>query len=227
MLFRSFFPFITGKGFAFRITVEIIFASWILLFLRNQDYLPKWSSVQVLFTTFTVVLLIADILGVGFLRSFWSNFERMDGWVTLVHLWGYFMVLTSTFSVREGDRRMWNNYFSVSLLVAGIVGIYGFAQLFGFAKIHQGSARIDASLGNAIYLAVYMMFNSFLAIYMAFDSNEKKNINLTICYMHFVNLNNNINPKQIRILKITLKLGQTIIKYLQTTVVDKSIDDNR
>lgn len=177
-----FFPFITGKGFAFRIIVEIIFASWILLFLRNQDYLPKWSSVQVLFTTFTLVLLIADILGVGFLRSFWSNFERMDGWVTLVHLWGYFMVLTSTFSTREGDRKMWNNYFNVSLLVACIVGIYGFAQLFGFAQIHQGSARIDASLGNAIYLAVYMMFNSFLAIYMAFDSNEKKNTNLTILY---------------------------------------------
>ena len=170
-----FFPFITGKGFAFRIIVEIIFASWILLFLRNNTYLPKWSSIQVCFTIFTVVLLIADILGVSFLRSFWSNFERMDGWLTLVHLWGYFMVLSSMFSVREGDRRMWNNYFNVSLFVAGIVGIYGFSQLFGFAKIHQGSARIDASLGNAIYLAVYMMFNSLLAIYMAFDSAEKKN----------------------------------------------------
>src|SRR3989338_9056519 len=32
------FPFITGKNFAFRIIIEIIFASWILLALLEPKY---------------------------------------------------------------------------------------------------------------------------------------------------------------------------------------------
>ena len=33
-----YFPFITGKNFAFRIIVEIVFAAWILLALLDTQY---------------------------------------------------------------------------------------------------------------------------------------------------------------------------------------------
>ena len=38
-----FFPFITGKAFAFRILVEIIFALWLALMLYDKKYAPKFS----------------------------------------------------------------------------------------------------------------------------------------------------------------------------------------
>lgn len=169
-----FFPFITGKAFAFRIIVEILFALWFVLMLRDKRYAPKFSWLSVAITLFVVAVFVADLLGLNALRSLWSNFERMEGWVTIVHLWAYFLAVTSIFGTGSEGRRMWHNFFKVSLVAASFVGIYGFFQLFGWAAIHQGSSRIDASLGNAIYMAVYMLFHVFIAWYMALIAWGKK-----------------------------------------------------
>ncbi|MDP3962603.1 MAG: hypothetical protein Q8Q03_01935, partial [bacterium] len=160
-----FFPFITGKAFAFRIIVEILFALWIVLMLYDKKYAPKFSSVSLGAAIFMVVVLIADLLGANPLRSIWSNFERMEGWIMIVHVWAYFMAITGIFGAGEAGKRMWHYFFKTSLFAAAIVGVYGLFQLFGWAEIHQGSSRIDASLGNAAYMAVYMLFHTFIAIY--------------------------------------------------------------
>jgi tetratricopeptide (TPR) repeat protein len=51
---------------------------------------------------------------------------------------------------------------------------YGLFQIFGWAAIHQGSTRIDASLGNSAYMAVYMLLNAGLAAYMYFVARARK-----------------------------------------------------
>src|SRR4051812_44804050 len=103
-----FFPFITGKAFAFRIIVEILFALWLVLVLRDKKYAPRFSWLSAVITGFAVVVLIADLAGVNPIRSLWSNFERMEGWVTIIHLWAYFIVVTSVFGSGEEGRRMWH-----------------------------------------------------------------------------------------------------------------------
>ncbi len=177
-----FFPFITGKGFAFRIIVEILFAIWLLLVLRDKKYAPKYSHISALVTGFVFVILIADLFGLNPVRSIWSNFERMEGWVTIIHLWAYFIVTTSVFGSGEEGRRMWHNFFRMSLFSAFIVGIYGLVQYFGGAEIHQGSSRIDASLGNAAYMAVYMLGHIFLAFYLGLVEWSKRNSFLVWMY---------------------------------------------
>ena len=47
-----FFPYITGKNFAFRIIIEIIFALWVYLAFVDAKYRPKFSWLAV-----SVVLL--------------------------------------------------------------------------------------------------------------------------------------------------------------------------
>jgi hypothetical protein len=78
-----FFPFITGKNFTFRILVEVIFAAWIILAMYDAQYRPKFSWVLMSFATLLVVMFFANAFGVNPLQSFWSNFERMEGYVTL------------------------------------------------------------------------------------------------------------------------------------------------
>ncbi|MDE1874944.1 MAG: hypothetical protein KGH68_02670, partial [Patescibacteria group bacterium] len=51
-----FFPFITGKGFFFRVIVEIIFAVWLLLAMRDPAYRPKKSAIFWAFIAFAVVI---------------------------------------------------------------------------------------------------------------------------------------------------------------------------
>ncbi len=182
-----FFLFITGKGFVFRIVVELIFALWLVLILHDKKYAPRFSWLSFTITAFTIAVLVADLLGMNPLRSLWSNFERMEGWVTIVHLWAYFLAVTSIFGVGEswnGDgKRMWHTYFKISLLAAFFVGIYGLWQVFGWAAIHQGSSRIDASLGNSIYMAVYMLVHFFIALYLSAVEYRKNNSHTSWIYI--------------------------------------------
>jgi O-antigen ligase/tetratricopeptide (TPR) repeat protein len=111
-----------------------------------------------------LIIAIADALGVNPFKSFWSNFERMDGWVTLIHL---LMLLTVAISVLTTEK-LWRRFWQTSIAVSVFVAVYGFLQIAGALTLGQGSgggweARIDATFGNPIYLAVYMLFHIFMA----------------------------------------------------------------
>ncbi|MES2668677.1 MAG: O-antigen ligase family protein [Patescibacteria group bacterium] len=161
-----FFPFITGKNFAFRILVEVAFCAWALLALLDRRYRPKFSWTLVLFGGFVAWMLVADLLGVNPGKALWSNFERMDGWVMLIHVFGLFVVAGSVLSVEKLWRRWWLFFLSVGAVVC----VHGLMQVTGSAEIHQGSMRVTASFGNAIYMAVYLMFSILIAAWLSVTS---------------------------------------------------------
>lgn len=161
-----FFPFITGKGFAFRILVEIALASYVLLALFDRRYRPRFSWTLALFGGFVLWMAVANVFGVNPLKAFWSNFERMDGWVTLIHLLGFFLVASSVLAINKLWRAWWLTFVSIAAFVCA----YGLLQITGSAEIHQGGARVDASFGNAIYMAVYLMFAFAITLWQAIES---------------------------------------------------------
>lgn len=162
MVNTMFFPFITGKNFAFRIIVEIIAVLWIILALRNSEYRPKSSLVFKSIFLFVVIIGIADIFSANPFKSFWSNFERMEGWVTIFHLFMYFVVAGSMLPVMK----LWTRFLQLSVAVSVIEIFYGFLQIMGKATIHQGGVRLDGTFGNASYLAIYMLFHIFITAFL-------------------------------------------------------------
>lgn len=157
-----FFPFITGKNFAFRIIVEVITGAWLALALVNPSFRPRRSWLLVAFAIFVAIVGLADAFGAYPFKSFWSNYERMDGWVTLAHLLLYFVVALSVLNTEKLWRALW----SVSLGVSVLMGVYGLLQLAGIVSLNPGFSsvtRIDATFGNPIYLAVYMLFHIGIA----------------------------------------------------------------
>ena len=52
-----FFPFITGKAFVFRLIVEVVFACYLVLAVRDKDYRPKFSWILVAVLTFWRLLV--------------------------------------------------------------------------------------------------------------------------------------------------------------------------
>ena len=162
------FPFISGKNFAFRIIVEIVFCLWLILAVWDRQYRPKQSLIFYAVLSFVSVVALATLFGVDPYQSFWSNFERMDGLINLLHLGAFFTILISVFKTKSS----WRNYFYVSLAANTLVLFYGFAQLWGMAQIHQGGVRLDASLGNAAYLATYCLFHIFIATYLFFQQRS-------------------------------------------------------
>jgi O-antigen ligase/Flp pilus assembly protein TadD len=159
-----YFPYITGKAFFFRIIVEIIFAAWLILVLKNPIYRPRFSPILKTFILFVVVIAISDLFSPNVFKSFWSNFERMEGWITLIHLFAYFLVVGSTLA----SEKIWRRFFDFSIGVSLIVGGYGILQLFGVFTINQGGVRLDSTFGNAAYLAAYALFHIGLAVFQWF-----------------------------------------------------------
>ncbi len=161
-----FFPFITGKAFFFRILVEVAFAGWLILAAIDAKYRPKINSLTIAVTIFTTIALVADLLGMNPIRSIVSNFERMEGWLMIFHLWMFFMAITHTFGRGEEGKRMWFRWLNLSLVVSFYVACWGALQWAGKSAIDQGGARPDSTLGNAAYLAIYMLINSGIAAYL-------------------------------------------------------------
>ena len=157
-----FFPFITGKNFAFRILVELMLGGWFMLAWRDPRYRPRFSWILAAYTLFMGVTIIADLFGENLFRSFWSNFERMDGLVNYLHFFAYFLIISSVLHTE----RLWQRFFQTMLGASVIMAFYAFAQLAGIIVINQGGARIDATLGNASYLGLYAMFHAFLAAFL-------------------------------------------------------------
>src|SRR3989338_3144968 len=129
-----FFPFITGKAFVFRIIIEIITLLWLLLILRDKSYAPKFSWIFIAVVTFLGVMTLADIFSVNPFKSFWSNFERMEGLITLFHLGAYFIVASSILNTRK----LWDRIFQTSIVASFLMGFYGLLQLAGKIVINQG-----------------------------------------------------------------------------------------
>jgi len=170
-----FFPFITGKNFWFRIIVDVMFAAWVLLMLYDAKYRPKWSWILGGFSVLLVVMFFANLFGVHPRTSFFSNFERMDGYVSLVHTFMYFVVLGSVMLTKE----LWKRLFMTSLGVASLVAFIGICQYFGVERIPQlfnastgEFARIDSTLGNAAYMAIYMLFHIFISVWLLVDTKS-------------------------------------------------------
>jgi O-antigen ligase/tetratricopeptide (TPR) repeat protein len=165
-----YFPFITGKAIFFRALVSIAFISWTLLCLYDKKYLPKFSPINILATVFVCVVFIADIFSENPFKSFWSNFERMEGWFTILYLWMYLIVLESVIRVDK----VWNYFLSTSVAVSIITVFYGLLQVLGKLDIHQSSDRIDATLGNAAYFAVYLLIHICISAVLLWKYRQDK-----------------------------------------------------
>ena len=154
------FPFITGKNFTFRIMVEVMFALWVGLAVAVPDFRPRLTRLFKAVTIFIGIVFLADLFGPNPYRSFFSNYERMEGFMMLGHLYLYFVMLSSVFR----SRRDWLVFFHTTLLASAVVSFIGLSQKLGYQISLQGGFRVDSTIGNPIYLAAYLLFHIWLLV---------------------------------------------------------------
>ncbi|MEI6042226.1 MAG: O-antigen ligase family protein [bacterium] len=181
-----YFPFITGKGFVARAIVLVIALLYTSLVIRDRSYLPKKTPVVWAATTFILVLLASTINSIDPWKSFWSNQERMEGFVTLAEMFVLFIVSTGVFSnvfartskekgistASPSDFGVWKWFLNTMLALSVIMGIYA------FSKMQNADDRIFGTLGNSSYLGGYAMAHFFLAMYLAIDVIKRMSLSL-------------------------------------------------
>lgn len=163
-----FFPFITGKAFIFRFLVELAFFAWIFLAALYPEFRPRKTKLLWSVGFFILIVVLATLLGVHPYKSFWSNFERMEGLVAYLHLGAYFLVLSNIFKKKD-----WLIFFNLFVVSGLIQNFYALLQKIGYLASPQGGFRVDGTIGNATYVAAYLMFVLAIAALLLLTTQKK------------------------------------------------------
>jgi hypothetical protein len=180
-----FFPFIGGKDFFFRFTIELALACMVLWWAFEAHKGDAKKRIVALFkkplvitvTVFAAIFELATIFSYNIQAAFWSNYERGEGGFQMLHYYLFFLLLVLIFSTEKE----WKNLFRFSLASAALMILYGIAGNFsvpGFIGPYAGgtvptgwwhelvSGRFEGSLGNPAYVDPYLIFSMFFAAYL-------------------------------------------------------------
>jgi len=176
-----YFPFVITRTIFFRLLIQLGLSLYFLLLALNfKKYSPRLRQVEagkprfnlslILVAVFFLVQFAAAIFGLDFYKSFWSSFERMEGVSSLIYLTIYLFLL----QVFLCDRKDWLFYIRLILIGSVLVSFYGLAQKLNiFPVFEAGIGRVTATIGNAAFLAGYLLVTTGLSIYYYFNEVDK------------------------------------------------------
>ncbi len=132
----TFFPFIGGKYYFFRVTVElalIFFILWWAFEAREGEVerLVRGVAARPLFlavSLFVLVFLLASVFAYDANGAFWSSFERGEGGFQMLHYYIFFFLLMALFR----EWKEWKIAFWVSIVAALLMIAYG---LFAYIQL--------------------------------------------------------------------------------------------
>ncbi len=161
---RFLFPYITPKTLFFRILIEIALFFYILLIIYWPQYRPRFSKLTWAILIYFLIITFASIFGLDPYRSFWGNIERGEGLLTIYHLFIFFILISSLFK----EKKEWLRFFNISVFVSLLISFYALGQKLGigFLLPSAGGTRLTGTIGNASFLAAYLLLNIFLCLFL-------------------------------------------------------------
>ena len=149
---RLLFPYETGKGWAFRVIVELAFSLLIyqqFVVSRFSMFENKWARVMTgLLVMFLAWSLLTAITGIDAYRSINSNYERMAGWIAYLH-WAMYLLCLLAVLNQARTKLIMGNLIMVVVIVC-LIGLF------------ETDKRIISTLGNPIYLGNLAVLGLFL-----------------------------------------------------------------
>ncbi len=174
------FPFIVGKYVFFRAAVDLALIAFLLgVIFHNHEWEALKARAKKVFhhplfiavSIFTLAALLASLFAYDAAAAFWSNFERGEGGLQILHFYIFFTLLLLLFRTELE----WRHIFKLSLVASGFVILYGLAASFQVGSFIGPAGlcgRFEGSLGNPAYLAPYLMFMMFYGLWLWFTKKR-------------------------------------------------------
>jgi|GEM_PF-1509728 len=223
---NGFFPFISLKAIYFRVVIEgaLLFLMLHVLFSENRRAQVAVLArklkrpIALALIAFTLVLLIAGLLGENPSQSIWSNFERGEGVFQIIHYSLFFLLAFVLFVNKDELSRL----IRLNLIISFFVCLYALPQFFAIQSITHtigGSGRVSGTLGNPSYLAAYLLINFAFIAYAYLQATSRRGRNWLIglaAFEFFIFLNTGT-----RAAYLALAVGLAVI-YLTNILITKN-----
>lgn len=147
-----FFPHTFFRTILFRTLVESALVVYIPLAVSVPVYRPRSSWVLWALAAFIAVYALASFAGVDPIQSIWSDYERMFGLWTQLHLLAYFVMLAGV-AWKKSD---WALLSGAAVSSSMIVALYALVQQV------VPPDRVASTIGNASFLGSFLMLMFFL-----------------------------------------------------------------
>lgn len=162
------FPFISPRAFYFRIMLDFALAFYVYLILARKEYRPSLKNpLTAAVLAFLVLNIVSSIFGVGFLKSFWGNIERMGGAWYLLHLCLLYLYILM---LSQANGKLFLYVLKFFLWVSIISVLYGVWVLLGFPGFFADPSlpgRVSSTFGNPIFFASFLVLPLFLTLYFS------------------------------------------------------------
>jgi len=167
---KALYPFLTPKFILFQILVEIVFAAWLILFIK-RGFTRIWADLRgnyiaVALFGFFAVSFISALFGIDFQRSFWGIGARLTGLFAELHFIAWFLVLISYL---KNDKEKWNNYLNFSFFVSIAVALTAFYQNPNWSLV-IGSTIFN----NPTFVTPYFIFHFFWGLYQSISQSKNR-----------------------------------------------------
>jgi O-antigen ligase len=160
------------KAMLFYGLMTVLILLYLCLVFLDRQYLPKFNLVGWGFLALTIGWIVSTIASSQPYSSFWGSFNRMEGMISWLYYFAFFVVATGALK-KPAD---W--WMVIKITIAGItlVVLYALAQLFNislFAK-SMNRWRVESSLGNPVFLGGYLASALPLILVWVFNLKSRR-----------------------------------------------------
>jgi len=168
-------PYVTGQYFFFFLFI-LLTLPLVLYFLAQTKNLWQNKYFLVLVSWFVLQFVLA-LFSVDYNRSFWGDWQRMDG---LFYYWPFlifFIAILMAFKYKTA----WQKLFFTQQLIFLATIIWAWGQKFSFWFMADDQAgRVYALIGNANFLAHYLLLAFYLSLFLFVSEHKYRYLHLAV-----------------------------------------------
>jgi len=170
------FPYVSAKMFFFRGLIEITVFLALIQSISDENLRQKAKKIFrnpifLSLVSFLIISGIASIFSVNPSIAFFGNLERGEGFISLVHYFVFFFLISIFFEARDFLR-----FLIISFWVGIGVTFLGFFQRLGLDNlpfVPPYKPDFDSTLGNRAYVAGYSLFLIGSSLFLFLEKNTR------------------------------------------------------
>lgn len=172
---KAVYPLSSARAFFFMGAVQLTLFFWIMLATKYKEYRPELNIVNGSVSLFMLISVLSGIFGIDPLCSFWSTYGRVFGLLTQIHVFVFFLILSSFLRSKE-------DWTKLIVWIASVASVVSLISIFNVFNIFESPAffKNGSTLGNTSFMGSYLLVAIFIILFGLGKSEKKLSLYLAI-----------------------------------------------